>query len=557
MIAKLLKALSLASAVCLLTACVALPMNSTNELGPELSSSDSNESLYYSPSGPTDGSNQEQILNGFLYAGNGPQDDYAVARKFLTLNYSSKWHPTYETLIQTGDVKILTNTGTKIRIEVHYDARVLDDGTYLPEPGSSRVLEFRLLQESGEWRISSAPNVTTLLAPNFEVLFKPIPVYFWDKSFSYLVPDVRWFPTRASLATKLTNALIAGPTKWLAPAVQDILPEGTKLNINSVTVDNGLASIDFNASALKIPSWKLPYLRSQLLATLGAIDGLNQVSISVERTPQVIGVGASGMPENSSNLPVILTRDGLSHVAGTTQLAIVGTKELLAKQSAKSFALSSDETMVVLLTPNGISVHNIGVLDNSSRLIDNRKGLITPNVDSLNNIWTVSDRPGAAIRVTDFLGTQVNLANPFGSAGRIKAIAISSEGSRLAVVQQTKTSDRVVVFAVVRDKTRRVLSLGPAEQIFGFGKEVGSLSWLDQTSLIGLNKNSEGFQNVVTVIVGGPADNGQATVSGKWFASDNNGTQYYLNDGGALYVSNSFGWNFVRSDVLALRMAGQ
>lgn len=557
MIAKLLKALSLASAVFVLTACVALPMNSTNELGPELSSSDSNESLYYSPSGPTDGSNQEQILNGFLYAGNGPQDDYAVARKFLTLNYSSKWHPTYETLIQTGDVKILTNTGTKIRIEVHYDARVLDDGTYLPEPGSSRILEFRLLQESGEWRISSAPNVTTLLAPNFEVLFKPIPVYFWDKSFSYLVPDVRWFPTRASLATKLTNALIAGPTKWLAPAVQDILPEGTKLNINSVTVDNGLASIDFNASALKIPSWKRPYLRSQLLATLGAIDGLNQVSISVERTPQVIGVGASGMPENSSNLPVILTRDGLSHVAGTTQLAIVGTKELLAKQSAKSFALSSDETMVVLLTQNGISVHNIGVLDNSSRLIDNRKGLITPNVDSLNNIWTVSDRPGAAIRVTDFVGTQINLSNPFGSAGRIKAIAISSEGSRLAVVQQTKTSDRVVVFAVVRDKTRRVLSLGPAEQIFGFGKEVGSLSWLDQTSLIGLSKNSEGFQNVVTVIVGGPADNGQATASGKWFASDNNGTQYYLNAGGALYVSSSFGWNYVRSDVLALRMAGQ
>jgi hypothetical protein len=557
MIAKVLKSLGLMSIVLVLASCVSLPFSPVDQLGPELATAGSNESLYYSPAGPSAEANQEQLINGFLYAGNGPQDDYSVARKFLTLNYSSKWHPSYETLIQTGSVDILSNTGTKLRLKVHYDARVEADGTYISEPGESRILEFRLLQENGEWRISSAPNLTVLLMPNFKVLFKAVPVYFWDKSFSYLVPDIRWFPTRASLATKLTNALIAGPAKWLSPAVQNILPEGTKLNINSVTVDNGTASIDFNSSALKIPSWKRPYLRSQLLATLGSVSGINQISISVERTVQVIGVGASGMPENNSTLPVIMTRDGLSHVAGATQLEIVGTKELLAKETAKAFALSSDETLVVLLGATGIRAHNVGLLGNSSRLIDDRKGLLKPNIDSLNNIWTASRVKGSALRVTDVLGNQISLPNPFGPKGQIEGIAISFEGARLAILHKVSGGQRVDVFAVTRDKSRKVIALGTPEPVTGFGNSIQEIGWLDHASLIALVKSADGFQSSTTVMVGGPTTQGQRTSGGTAVVGVIGGTQYYLSTSGELYISASFGWTFVRSDVVALRMAGQ
>ena len=557
MIAKVLKSLGLLSTVLVLASCVSLPYSSSNQLGPELSASDSNESLYYSPAGPSAGSNQEEIINGFLYAGNGPQDDYSVAREFLTVNYSSKWHPSYETLIQTGQVSILSNTGTKIRMEVHYDARVLADGSYISEPGASRVLEFRLLQENGEWRIVSAPNLTTILAPNFAVLFKAVPVYFWDRSFSYLVPDIRWFPTRASLPTKITNALIAGPSKWLAPAVQTLLPEGTRLNINSVTVDNGIASIDFNSTALKIPSWKRPYLRSQLLATLSSISGISQVSILVERTVQVIGVGASGMPENSSSEPVILTSAGLSHINGLSETPITGTKELVAKQAATAFALSSDETLVVLQGAGGIYAHNLGLLGNSSRLIDNRKNLVNPNIDSLNNIWTASRIPGAPIRVTNVLGNQVTLPNPFGSNGKVQSIAISAEGSRLAILHKVGNRQRVVIFAVVRDRSRKVVSLGAAEPVTGFGDSVLEIGWQNQSSLVGLIKNQDGFQSSATVMIGGPVTIGQRTISGVMAVNTGNGTQYYLNSNGGLFLSNSFGWNYLRSDVVGLRMAGQ
>jgi hypothetical protein len=557
MIAKLLKGISLAAVLVLLSACAKLPLILVDQVGPDVISGSKNDSLYYSPSGPTDGSTQVQIINGFLYAGNGPQDDYAVARKFLTVDNTAKWHPSSETLIQSGDTTVVANSGTKIRLKVNFDARVALDGTYHSEPGSSRILDFRLLQENGQWRISSAPNLTILLKPNFSVLFKSIPIYFWDKSFSYLVPDVRWFPLRASLATRVTNALLSGPSPWLAPAVQSIFPSGTKLNINSVTVDVGLASIDFNSSILKVTAWKRPYLRSQLLASLSSVDGITQVSISVERTVQQIGVGASGMPENSSNLPVVLNQDGLSHIAGLSLFNIRGTKELVAKQNATKFAISSDETLVVLLGNGSVYSYNLGLLSNATHLIDDRAGLNNPSIDPFNNIWTTTKRAGSVIRITDVNGNQVSLANPFGKKSVIRDISVSPEGSRLAILHSPIQGISVDVLAIVRDKNRKVIGLGSPQPLAEFGPKSQEISWVDHTNLTSLVSDARGDQTTLQAMVGGPSSVGLRTFAGLNTVTIVGGSQYYLDSSGVLYVSKALGWDHLLSSVSSLRMAGQ
>jgi hypothetical protein len=556
-ISRYLKAITLVLLTLVVASCAKLPAISSNQIGPEITGSETNDSLYYSPSGPSHNSSQEQIINGFMYAGNGPQDDYAVARQFLTKNYSSKWHPSTETLIQSGQATVLSNAGTKIRLKVKFDARVTSDGNYLSEPGSSRILEFRLLQEDGQWRIASAPDLTALLAPNYMVLFKAVPVYFWDKSFSYLVPDVRWFPTRASLPTKLTNALISGPTSWLAPAVQNIVPAGTKLNINSVTVDAGTASIDFNASALKVPSWKRPYLRSQLLATLGSVEGITQISISVERTIQIIGSGASGVPEDTSTLPVVLTEDGLSHIAGTSMFDIRGTKSLVQNQEATDFCISADESLVVLLGQGKIYSYNLGILKNSTLPIDDRRGLIAPSIDPFNSVWTTTSAPGSTIRITDIIGSQKSLANPFGSRTNIRSLAVSPEGSRLAILHSTTTGAEVTVFAILRDKSRKVIGFGEPYAITEFGQRVKSISWADHSTLTGLVEGNEGYQTTVQAMVGGPESIQRRTIDGLAAITVIGGNQYYLDSDGGLFVSRSIGWDRLRSAVKAIHMAGQ
>jgi hypothetical protein len=541
----------------LVASCAKLPSIPVNQLGPEFTSNDTNESLYYSPAGPTDGISQEQVINGFLYAGNGPQDDYAVARKFLTKNYSSQWHPSAETLIQSGATEVVSNTGTKIRLLVNFDARVNSQGNYLTETGSGRTLEFKLLQENGEWRISSAPDLTVLLAPNFKVLFQPISVYFWDKSFSYLVPDVRWFPTRASLPTRLTNALIAGPSAWLTPAVQNVVPSGTKLNINSVTVVEGTASIDFNATALKIPSWKRPYLRSQLLATLGSVEGVTQVSVSIERTVQAIGAGASGVPAAASMLPIVLTEDGLSHIAGTSLFDILGTKELVEKQTATDFATSIDESIIVLLGQGKVVSYNLGLLKNATQLIDDRSKLLTPSIDPFNDVWTASSAPGATIRITDVLGEQHVLNNPYGSRGVIRAIAVSAEGSRIAILHKPVRGVAVDVFAILRDKYGKVTGLGAPLTLTEFGSRVDAISWSGHSTLTGLSRDSIGFQSTVEVMVGGPKVVQRRTSDGVGVVTVLGGNQYYIDEKGGLFVSRSLGWDRMRAGISAIHTAGQ
>lgn len=539
-----------------LSACASLPLVGTNKVGPEVLTNELQESLYYSPAGPSSGDTQDEIITGFLYAGNGPQDDYAVARQFLTRGFSTKWQPGKETLIQTGPTKVISDTGTKVRILVSYDARITEDGTYVSEPGSSREIEFRLLEENNQWRIASAPNLTSLLRPNFEVLFKAVSVYFWDKSLSYLIPDVRWFPVKASLATKLTNTMLAGPTDWLAPAAQNIFPKGTKLNINSVTVAGGLASIDLNASALKIPAWKLPYLKSQLLATLSAVPGLTEVSVSIQRTVLNITTTSSGMPNTGSNLPVILTDNDISRIAGTEPMPLAAAAKYVQKLHATAFSLSNDSSYLALRGEGTIYVYNLGVLTSQERLVDSRANLLAPSVDAFNAVWTATGQPGDPLRVVDQGGSTVMLKNPYPGSISIREIALSPEGARLAIVHDNYRGSVVDVYPVIRDKNGNVLSLADPLPLPAFGTQIRGLSWSDRTTLMGIAVVNR-IQQVRSLQIGGSVTDGKVMTDAVALVSSIGDNLYYLNEQGEVLVSKGASWDVIQREVKSLRMSGQ
>ncbi|MEY4451345.1 MAG: hypothetical protein RLZZ380_466 [Actinomycetota bacterium] len=557
MIRNLARTLALILASTLLTACATLPNLAQNQLGPQIETGNANETLYYSPSGPSDKASPEQIISGFLYAGNGPQEDYAVAREYLTASFAAKWKPAVETLIQSGETRIISNTGTKIRLEVPFDARVAQDGTYESTPGSTRVIEFRLLQVFGNWRIASAPNLTILLRPNFGLLFQPVSVFFWDQTLTHLVPEIRWFPTKAALATRITNAMIAGPSPWLDPVVQNLLPNGTKLNINSVTVTAGNALVDLNSSALKIPAWKRPYLRSQLIATLGEVEGITDVTVSIERTVQEITNGSSGISESPSNLPVVLTRDGLFHIAGSNTFEINDTQSLVQEIAATGFAISVDESFVALLGKDAVHTYTLGLIGVKDKLIDQRPKLLAPTIDPYDQVWTASFKKGAEIRVIDKRGNVVSIPNPYGFGTAIRGISMSPEGSRLAIVHDYYNGSTVDILPVIRDKSRKVTGLAQPFQLSQFGKSTQTITWVDRVTVAGLVRDQQGSQSMLTALVGGASTIGRITENGLALASAIGGNHYYLDSNGDLFVSKTFGWEKSIGQVLAMRMAGQ
>lgn len=539
-----------------LSACASLPLVGANKLGPEVLTNELQESLYYSPAGPSSGDTQDEIITGFLYAGNGPQDDYAVARQFLTRGFSSKWQPGKETLIQTGPTQVISDTGTKIRIQISYDARITEDGKFVSEPGSSREIEFRLLEENNQWRIASAPNLTALLRPNFEVLFKDFSVYFWDKSLSYLIPDVRWFPVKASLATKLTNTMLAGPADWLTPAAQNIFPKGTKLNINSVTVAGGVASIDLNATALKIPSWKLPYLKAQLLATLSAVPSLTQVSVSIQRTVLNITSTSSGMPNTGSNLPVMLTENDLSRFAGTEPMPLTAASKYVQKLHATAFSLSNDSSYLALRGEGTVYVYNLGVLTSQERLVDSRANLLAPCIDAFNAVWTATSNPGDPIRIVDQGGSTVMLKNPYPDSVSIREIVLSPEGARLAIVHDTYRGTVVDLYPVVRDKNRNVVSLAAPLPLPALGTNIRGLTWADRNTLMGIAVVNR-LQQVRTLQIGGKLTDGKVMNGAVALVSSIGDNLYYLNANGEVLVSKGAGWDVIQREVKSLRMSGQ
>ena len=168
---KILALLLLASLT--LSSCAKLPTVSEVRVGSDIQSELSTDYLYYSPSDPIAGSGQQAILEGFLNAATGPQNDYEVARKFLSEDLASRWNPSDELLI--GDARPVVNLSELNDATVTFKAaaRVDELGRYQQfVPALTRNMKFTFVEENGEWRISKAPNTTVLVRPVFEVLFK-------------------------------------------------------------------------------------------------------------------------------------------------------------------------------------------------------------------------------------------------------------------------------------------------------------------------------------------------------------------------------------------------
>ena len=67
------------------------------------------------------------------------------------------------------------------------------------------MLTYSFVQENGEWRISGGPDGIVLSQSSFSVVFTERALYFFDPTYTYLIPDVRWFASRATLPASSSN----------------------------------------------------------------------------------------------------------------------------------------------------------------------------------------------------------------------------------------------------------------------------------------------------------------------------------------------------------------
>ena len=533
-----------------LSGCASLPMEGPVRIGPDLVPTADGESVYYSPSSPVEGATQAEILSGFIAAGTGPQNDYAVAREYLSESLRSIWNPNQEVLIQRTSPRVNISNQDTAELEVDVSAFVDADGKYQTAPdGTTRVLQFSFVLENSQWRISAAPDATVLIRPVFDVVFSPYSVFFVDRQKTYLVPEIRWFPTTAATGTRLANALLRGASSWLKPAVVSAIPSGTRLSIDAVTVEDGVALVDLTARALVASRADRSIMLAQLEATLSQLPNVSEVEISIERSKQDILESPTENRELPTRLLAALTEDGLEQVSSSEEPFFRPGKDFFDLNLVSQISLSNRLGLVAAVTDQGVirtQAERPGV---EVELIDSRASIAGIGFDRQGFLWSVSTSPGASILVTSASGEPSFVQAAWLAGQSIQGFALSPEGSRVALLVQGANRTQVFISGVVRGISGLPLELADPIEVANEQTNPISVAWVDQVSIVSVNAEGESRSGLLTTI-GGTAKSIPAVTGTKAILAAGSGSQLYLlTEAGQLFTYRGSTWSPLREAI--------
>lgn len=539
-----------------LTGCAALPISGPVRIGPDLVSGATVDSLYYSPLPPAEGASQSDILSGFLAAGTGPQNDYSIAREYLSGSIRSSWNPNQEVLIQRNAPVVTSLANNKVQVDLDLAARIDQDGKFesLPQ-GTTYSLEFEFTQEDGQWRISSAPNATVLIRPVFDVLFKSYSIYFLDRQKRYLVPELRWFPTTPATGTRLANSLLRGPSNWLKPSVLSAIPSGTRLAIDAVTVAGGVALVDLTARALVASRADRSLMKAQLQATLSQLPSVQSVDISIERSLQEIPDPQNSLKADAVAPLVLLTETGLDVIAGSEIEFVAGDNSFFEQIGATALTLSRSTGQLSARSETGVYRTNYQALGSSVELVDSRSEPINPVYDRQQYLWSASSAVGQSFWATSNSGERLVISAPWLESESVIAFAISSEGTRAAVLVRGESRNRVLLTSVTRDRTGAPISLSEPIEVATEVQNPTAINFIDTLQLAVVNSEPN-LVSIYLVTLGGTTRSiaalpGTVAVAAAGATSN----LYLLDTAGQLFVYRGLSWNLVRSDTLAISQA--
>jgi hypothetical protein len=340
-----------------LAGCAGIPDDGSVQQGDPITSDVVDSDVVYTPNGPSVDSSQEQLLNGFLAAGTGPQNDYSVARQFLSAGFADGWNPRASVTVRPGTGTTTRVSDTRLDYTFVDSATVDDSGRYTPATSSvPTTLGYRFVQEDGQWRISDAPDGIVLTPATFQSVFRSHSIYFYDPTFTYLVPDERWFLARSSTSTRIASALLAGPSSWLQGAVVSAFPDGTRLSLTAITVDVGTARVDLTADALGADPTARARMQAQLLASFSSVATITAVELSVESTVLEVPELGQDSPLRDPTVdarPLVVAEGVLGFASRSAVSELAGLSPAVTDLGATALELSGDQADAAVATAEG------------------------------------------------------------------------------------------------------------------------------------------------------------------------------------------------------------
>ncbi|WP_285313349.1 LpqB family beta-propeller domain-containing protein [Pseudarthrobacter sp. fls2-241-R2A-168] len=414
------------------------------------------------PAAPQPGASPETIIDYFYRAGSGYEDDYAVARQYLTQASSVSWKPDQRALVYR-EAKVVPGEAENVynyELDVAYTVDSDGIATQSPE-GTIEKIPVTVTQVDGQWRISALPDGTAIAEETFKVIYGAYPIYFYDPTFTYAVPDVRWFIKNKTVKA-MTSALLAGPAPYLRGAVASAFPSGIKLARESVPVVSGAAQVDLTAKELTETSPE-DRLRMQMQLTLTFRSQPDVVNVELRANQDLVRV-----EDNGSVLPPVVDKSVPSR-----QIAVSGNElvryennrisplpdiQPVSSLTPRFPAESPASQMAAFLNESRTTLYSISP-GQPARALTTRSTLTRPSFGL--NDWLWSAGPGASgeTEIVVFRPTGVAegasvpsvTLTPAWLAGRtVKDVRISREGVRALVISEQNGKTRVQVAGIIR-----------------------------------------------------------------------------------------------------------
>ena len=407
---------------------------------------------------PVDGASPESIIRGFIESGTGINDDFQVARQYLTPGLAQSWAPDKRTLVYADTFSVAPGVD-KDTYNLTFEVASAVDGTGVltpAHPGSTEQLAMQLVQVEGQWRIAKTPDGLVLSEATFQTLFSPFSLYFFDPTYTYGVPDVRWLAGRSSrTSTSIVKAMLNGPAPYLKGAVVSAFPNGIALERDSVPVTGGVARIGLTAGPVLATSVKQrQQMRAQLLTTLQrSLNTVTEVKfLADEREIDMGGPGDIAGPMIVENAvpptQVALAKNELVTFDGTKIAPIpnmVPVQDLLPAVPAVSYAGRN----FAFRAGAGNQVYSV-VPGQQPVLAIAGVALSPPSFAPNGWLWSAAgDGSGTVIAIkpdeAGALGQPVVMTVPWLVGQQVSTLRISRDGTRALVISEANGVNMVSI----------------------------------------------------------------------------------------------------------------
>lgn len=475
-----------------LSACTSIPMS-----GPVLSA-DIDERIStvdfdFLPPGPSAGATPDEILLGFIAAGTAAQDNYRVARSYLSEDTADLWNPNSSVLIRRGEPQVIGVTDQLARYVVPVIASVDDFGRYSESPSSaSQTLEYRFIQVDGEWRISSLPDGIVLTEAAFAEAFQSYRLYYFSPGYRELVADVRWFATRGEVPAKIVRALLEPPTFWLNQgATVSAFPSGTQLAVSPIAMTDGVATVDLTTSVLTADEISRQRMLLQLTASLSQVQGISSAEISVNQSKLVItplGEDGPSLASGRDTRTVVFRDRRFGFLQASRIEPIEGLSDQVSRLIPQKIFYSASLQEALVTRVDGLWRIREG---GEPALLDPRAGLVRGAIDNCGYVWSsTTESSPDMLQVFSFDGQLQIVPIELGPEAQLVSFELARDDTRLLLLVQTETAVRVLLTAITRSNECLPQAVGEFVELGPLSGIAVDAAWIDDSQVAVVTRDS-------------------------------------------------------------------